>query len=183
MILTEKQQTLYDFIVSDYEATGKPVTASRVVARLGLKPNTVYDRLHSLERFGIIACTEFGYIPDTPPEPLEKKPQRAEYIDHGRAQHDKHPTPRNPITWDEVKEAAAKLEYGTQNTPLKYLKRIEVDETGEHKIKHIVNIYPVKAYPHGVLCTEKIFVRWADVAIFYRNPARPIGESYWRDFE
>ena len=186
MKLTEKQTAVYEFIKQDYEITHMPVLVSKVVRILDLKWNCCYDRMHALERVGVIVYQETGYIPGKAPEEVEKKTKEKVYVDHGRANAFKYATPRNPLTWEEIIGAAEKLEYKTETekgTKLRYVRGVDIDEDGS-KHKHVITVYPLRAYPHGCLCAGKdfkVFIRWADVALHLRHPSQPIGENYWRD--
>ena len=186
MTLTEKQRAVYDFIKAEHAANGEPVVVSRIVKKLELRWNSCYDRIHALERAGVIVYQETGYIPGKAPEDVEKKTKEKVYVDHGRANAFKYATPRNPLTWEEIKGAADKLEYKTETekgTKLRYVRGVDIDEDGT-KHKRVITVYPLRAYPHGCLCAGKdfkVFIRWADVALHLRHPSQPIGENYWRD--
>lgn len=190
MILTDRQREVYDLIKRYKETTGEPIIASRIIRELEIKSTSAYDRLHSLERKNMIRAdimagrTVYYPLPEPPDEPPKRKQHF--YVDHGIAEPDPSGVKRNPLTWEEVERAKRKLVYradGKKGTPLKLLKRNEPDlETGT-MIRILETVEPVKAYPHGVLCEGRRirrFITWIDIALFFRNPKKAIGEGYWR---
>ena len=190
MILTDRQREVYNLIKRYKETTGEPIMASRIIRELGIKSTSAYDRIHSLERKNMIRAdimagrTVYYPLPEPPDKPPKRKPYF--YVDHGIAEPDPSGVKRNPLTWEEVEQAKGKLKYradGKKGTPLKVLKGHEPDfETGT-MIRILETVEPVKPYPHGVLCEGRRgrrFIRWIDIALFFRNPKKAIGEGYWR---
>lgn len=187
MILTEKQRAVYGLMQNYTNAPGEPMTASRITRELGIPNTSAYDRLRSLERKGmvkpvIIAGKIFYYpLPEPPDEP--PKPRKPYiHVDHGIAEPDKDGGKRNPITWEEVEQAKRKLKYragGKKGTPLKVLKGYEPDFLTGTMTRILETVEPIKAYPNGVLCKGRKlrrFIRWIDIAIYFRNPKKAVGE-------
>lgn len=191
MILTDRQREVYDLIKRYKETTGEPIMASRIIRELEIKSTSAYDRIHSLERKNMIRAdimagrTVYYPLPEPPDEPPKRK--QYIYVDHGIAEPNKSGIKRNPITWDEVERAKQKIVYrgdGRKGTPLKLLKRYDPDDETGTMIRVLETVEPVKAYPHGVLCEGRRlrrFIRWIDVAMYFRNPKRAIGEGYGRE--
>lgn len=191
MILTDRQREVYDLIKRYKGTTGEPIMASRIIRELGIKSTSAYDRLHSLERKNMIRAdimagrTVYYPLPEPPDEPPKRK--QYIYVDHGIAEPNKSGIKRNPLTWEEVEQAKRKLVYradGKKGTPLKLLKRYDPDDETGTMIRVLETVEPVKAYPHGVLCEGRRirrFIRWIDVAMYFRNPKRAIGEGYGRE--
>lgn len=192
MILTDKQRAVYKLMQDYTNATGEPIMVSRIVRELNIPGTSAYDRLHSLERKGmikeqIIAGKVCYYPLEEPPDEPPKPRKPYIHIDHGIAEPDKDGGKRNPITWEEVEQAKGKLKYragGKKGTPLKVLKGYEPDFITGTMTRILETVEPVKAYPHGVLCKGRRlrrFIRWIDVAMYFRNPKKAIGEGYRRE--
>lgn len=195
MRLTEKQREVYNLIKSHIEKTGQPMTASQIIRELGEKKGSVYDRIHSLERKSMVELVLisgkafYKSLPEPPDEPRKHDTRKKAWInvDHGLANNYKHGGIRNPVTFEEVERAKETIKYKTgkqRGTKILILKRYESDEETGETIRRVATVEPVQPYRHGVLCEgRKIrrFIRWIDVALFLRNPKKPIGDFYWRD--